>query len=139
MITLKGEENMKAETRKFGDFLKKLRLDSGFGLRKFSELLEMPPSNLSAVEHGRRKMPDDKLLLAADILGLEKGTKKWEEFFDLASQAEDIPVDIQSIATKGFVPALLRTIDNYQLTDDDIKNLIREIQGTDDRTSYKSC
>jgi len=129
---------MKLRTKKFEDFLKKLRLDSGFGLRKFSELLEMPPSNLSAVEHGRRKMPDDKLLLAADILGLEKGTQKWEEFFDLASQAGNLPVDTKSIAAKGFVPALLRTIDNYQLTDDDIKKLIREIQGTDDRTSYQS-
>jgi hypothetical protein len=56
----------------------------------------------------------------------------------LASQSEKIPADIQSIASKGFVPALLRTIDNYQLTDHDIQNLIQEIQGKDDRAQNKS-
>jgi hypothetical protein len=75
--------------------------------------------------------------LAAEILGLEKGTPQWETFFDLAAQSENIPADVQSIAAKGFIPALLRTIDNYQLTDDDIQNFIKEIQGKDDRTQTK--
>ena len=128
---------MKTTAENFGSFLKKLRLDAGFGLRKFAELLEMPASNLSAVEHSRRGIRNEKAFLAAEILGLEKGTPQWETFFDLAAQSENIPADVQSIAAKGFIPALLRTIDNYQLTDDDIQNFIKEIQGKDDRTQTK--
>lgn len=129
---------MKTKTQNLGSFLKKLRLDAGLGLRKFAELLEMPASNLSAIEHNRRGIPAEKAFLAVEILGLQKGTSSWEIFFDLASQSEKIPADIQSIASKGFVPALLRTIDNYQLTDHDIQNLIQEIQGKDDRAQNKS-
>ena len=130
---------MRMTAEKFGSFLKKLRLDAGFGLRKFAEILEMPASNLSAIEHNRRGMPNDKTFLAAEVLGIQKGTPQWETFFDLASQSENIPADVQSIAAKGFIPALLRTIDNYQLTDKDIQNLIKEIQGKDDRTQNKPC
>lgn len=123
----------------FGDYLKELRLKAGFGLRKFANLIEMPASNLSAVEHGRRVMSDEKLFLAAEVLGLERDTDEWDGLFDLASHAEVPPADVQQIASRGFIPALLRTIDNKQLTEDDIQQLIQEIQGTDERTQAKSC
>ena len=125
---------MIAEKGQFGSFLKAQRLKAGFGLRRFADLIEMPASNLSAVEHGRRSMPADKVMLSAEVIGLVKGTKDWDDFFDLATAAEQIPADVQKIVNKGFVPALLRTIDNAQLTDDDIKNLIEEIEGKDGRT-----
>lgn len=128
---------MSERVENFGSFLKILRIEAGFGLRKFADLLEMPASNLSAIEHGRRGMPKDKAFLAAEILGLEKGTAQWGTYFDLATCSETIPVDVQSIAVKGFIPALLRTIDNYQLTDGDILSLIQEIQGKDDCTQNK--
>ena len=40
-----------------------------------------------------------------------------------------LPTDIQRIARRRLVPALLRTIDNVQLTDKDIENLMEDIQG----------
>jgi transcriptional regulator with XRE-family HTH domain len=123
---------------RFGLLLKKLRLDAGFGLRTFAEMIEMPASNLSAIEHGRRSMPDDKIVLAAQVIGLEKGSDTWSQFFDLAKVAGEIAADVKPIASKGFVPALLRTIDNVQLTDDDIQNLIHEIRGRDVGTQAKS-
>jgi transcriptional regulator with XRE-family HTH domain len=122
----------------FGSLLKKLRLDAGFGLRTFAEMIEMPASNLSAIEHERRSMPEDKIVLAAQVIGLEKGSDAWNQFFDLAKAAGDIPADVKPIASRGFVPALLRTIDNVQLTDDDIQNLIHEIRGKDVGTQAKS-
>lgn len=127
------EENME-----FGSFLKKLRLHAGFGLRSFAEMIEMPASNLSAIEHGRRAMPEDKLFLAAQVIGLEKESNEWNTYFDLARDSHDIPADVKPIASKGFVPALLRTIDNVQLSDDDIKGLIEEIKGKDVSTQTKS-
>ena len=118
----------------FGDYLKELRLDAGFGLRKFANLIEMPASNLSAIEHGRRKMSNEKLFLAAQVLGLENGTDEWNRLFDLSSQTDQLPADVEQIANRGFIPALLRTIDNKQLTEADIQKLIEEIQGKDERT-----
>lgn len=122
----------------FGDFFKELRLKAGFGLRRFADLIEMPASNLSAIEHNRRSMPEDKLLPLTELLGLEKGTPDWDKFFDLCSKANQAPVDVQLVANRGFIPALLRTIDNVQLSDEDIQNLIDEIQGKDGRTPTKS-
>lgn len=122
---------------KFGDYLKELRLKVGFGLRKFANLIEMPASNLSAIEHGRRAMSGEKLFLAADVLGLEKGSEEWNRLFDLSSEADQLPADVEKIANRGFIPALLRTIDNKQLTETDIQKLIEEIQGKDERTQTK--
>jgi hypothetical protein len=62
-------------------------------------------------------------------LGLAKGTKEWNKFFDLARKADSLPADVANVARRDFVPALLRTIDNVQLSDEDIKKLIDEIQG----------
>jgi len=125
---------MSVEKGQFGGFLKAQRLKAGFGLRRFADLIEMPASNLSAIEHGRRSMPADKLLLSAEVIGLTKGTSDWDDFFDLGSAVERVPADVQKIVNKGFIPALLRTIDNVQLNDEDIKKLIEEIEGKDGRT-----
>jgi len=129
---------MSAKKKSFGSFLKTLRLKAGFGLRRFADLIEMPASNLSAVEHDRRPMPGDKLVLAAEVLGLDKGTSDWNDFFDLCSTSGQIPADVQRIVNKGFIPALLRTIDNVQLNDKDIQDLIEEIQGKDGSTQTES-
>ena len=123
---------------KFGEFLKELRLKAGFGLRKFANLIEMPASNLSAIEHGRRTMSNEKLFLAAEVLGLENGTVEWNQLFDFSSQADQLPADVEQIASRSFIPALLRTIDNKQLTKEDIQKLIEEIQGKDERTQTES-
>ena len=40
-----------------GCFVKTLRMRRGYGLRQFAEMIQELPSNLSAVEHGRRKLP----------------------------------------------------------------------------------
>lgn len=122
----------------FGTYLKELRLSANYGLRKFARLIEMPASNLSAIEHDRRPMPAEKLTLAADAIGLEKGSEKWNAFFDLGRQAGELPADVQMVASRSFVPALLRTIDNRQLTDDEIKQLIEDIQQGNGGTQTKS-
>lgn len=112
----------------FGIVLKGLRLREGYGLRRFAGLIEMPASNLSAIEHGRRPMPEEKMLLAAEVLGLERESQDWNKFFDLGRQAGQLPADVQGIAKRGFVPALLRTIENQQLSEADIEKLIEEIR-----------
>jgi transcriptional regulator with XRE-family HTH domain len=113
-----------------GELLKKLRLKAGFGLRGFAELIEMKPSNLSAIEHGRRGLPNDpeKLKEIADALCLVDGSEDWTEFFDAARSPGNLPADIGHLVDRKLVPALLRTIDNRNLTDDQIESLIADLQ-----------
>src|SRR3972149_3741893 len=113
----------------FGKYLKQLRLAAGYGLRRFAALIEMKASNLCDIEHGRRAMPKEYVAPVAEALGLAKGTQEWDKFFDLAREADSLPADVQHVIRRNFVPALLRTIDNAQLSDKDIKKLIAEIQG----------
>lgn len=113
----------------FGTILKRLRLRAGIGLRHFAEMIDIEPSNLSAIEHGRRSHPADpkKLREIADALGLVEDSKDWVRLFDAACNPDELPADVRHLSRRKLVPALLRTIDNRQLDDRDIEELIAEI------------
>jgi len=113
----------------FGTFLKELRLHAGYGLRRFADLIEIPASNLCDIEHSRRNMPKNYLESIAEALGLEQGSSDWERFFELARKSDELPADVQKVAHRRLVPALLRTIENVQLSDKDLKKLIEDLQG----------
>ncbi len=118
----------------FGKVLRDLRLTAGFGLRRFAGMVDLEPSNLSAIEHGRRCPPTAKLQEIADALGLVENSANWQRFFDAAARDGELPADLRHVTRRRLVPALLRTIDNRQLGDDEIRELIREIErrhGTD--------
>jgi transcriptional regulator with XRE-family HTH domain len=113
----------------FGPLLKELRLQAGFGLRKFAQMIDMPASNLCDIEHGRRNPPSpEKLQEAAQTLGLIEGSDNWVRFFDAAREQEGLPADVRHMAGRKLVPALLRTIDNRQMSDEEIARLIAEIE-----------
>jgi len=114
----------------FGPFLRDLRLKANLGLRRFAELIDIKPSNLSDIETGRRHPPADseKIREIAVALGLVEGSDEWRRLFDAARRRGDLPPDIRHMADRKLVPALLRTIEDLQLGDDDISRLITDIE-----------
>jgi transcriptional regulator with XRE-family HTH domain len=62
----------------FGELSRNYRLAAGFGLRRFAAMVNLKASNLSDVEHGRRRPPEgpDKLREIADALGLMDGSEQ---------------------------------------------------------------
>lgn len=115
---------------KFGPFLTLLRTRAGIGLRTFAEMADLQPSNLCDLEHGRRRPTQDaaKLLEMASLLGLVEGTPDWGKFFDLAREADQLPADVRHMAQQPLIPVLLRTIDNRQLSEEELNNLIQHVQ-----------
>src|SRR3990172_9292724 len=114
--------------KRFGEFLRESRLKAGFGLRAFAEVVEMQPSNLSNIEHGRIYPPQNSKILTriADSLGFPKGSQERQRLFDLAvsHKKSALPSDVASFAAKTpGIPVLLRTIQNKSLGKEDIEKL----------------
>jgi transcriptional regulator with XRE-family HTH domain len=116
-------------SERFGTVLKQFRLRRGIGLRRFATMVDMLPSNLSAIEHGRRNPPSDaeKLEEVANALGLVRGSDDWAVFFDAARRSGELPADLSHLAQHDLVPVLLRAIDNRSLGDEEIERLIADI------------
>lgn len=99
---------------KFGEFVKNRRLNAGLGLRRFCELAEIDPSNWSKIERDRLPATYErkKLERIAKLIKLDKGSKEWLEFFDLAAISQKkIPDDIYSDKeTVAALPVFFRTL-----------------------------
>jgi transcriptional regulator with XRE-family HTH domain len=116
----------------FGDYLRGCRLKAGYGLRVFAEAIEMQPSNLSSVEHGRIPPPQDlgTLTRIAEALGFPEGSKDRERLFDLAVAAkrQKLPADVAAFAAKTpGIPVILRTLQNRRLSKKEIEELTQYI------------
>ena len=118
----------------FGEYLKKLRLEKGIGLRKFAKLTGILPSNLCHLESKRHNPPTAKdwLIKAAKVLGLEEGSEEWDRFFDLAAKPGEIPVDVKEYFRERDIveelPVMARTIKNKKLSREEIEKLIEDIK-----------
>ena len=117
-----------ATRQPFGVYLRERRLKVGYGLRSFAEAIDMQPSNLSNMEHGRAAPPQDLVMLEriADTLGLPEGSGERTQLFDLAVAHKDraLPPDVAHFAARTpGIPVLLRTIENKRLTREDLTKL----------------
>lgn len=113
----------------FKDLLKSFRLRARYGLRQFAELIGEIPSNYAAIESGRRApwRALERLRKAADILGLEEGSRDWDVFFLTARRNGELPPDLEPLLERPMIPVLLRTVKDKQLSEEDLKRLIDEI------------
>jgi transcriptional regulator with XRE-family HTH domain len=98
----------------FGEFVREKRLAVNLSLREFCELAELDPSNWSKIERGRLPVLDnrEKLEQIAELVGIERGTRDWQEFFNLAYIAQHrIPEEFYSDEeVLAALPIFFRTI-----------------------------
>lgn len=115
----------------FGEYLRACRLRAGYGLRSFAEAIDMQPSNLSNIEHGRINPPQDRDALSkiADTLGLRGAERR--RLFDLsvAHKPGALPADVaQYVEQSPGIPVLLRTIADRRLTRKDLDALVEHVK-----------
>ena len=117
----------------FGMLLKKLRVEeANIGLRAFSDLINMKPSNLSNIERGRIPPPANREAIdnICNALGLAKTDPRRDELFDLAARAKNrIPADVaDAVKEQPGIPVLVRTVANKQLSERKIRELAEYIK-----------
>lgn len=109
----------------FGELLRKLRLERGFGLREFALIIGDYPSNLSAIEHGERDpwKRSDKLREIASALGLTEKSEVWDQFFLLAKSDPNLSSRMKKAISSPLALKATRTLARKKLTPDKIKKL----------------
>lgn len=111
---------------KFSQLLKSYRLRAGYGLRRFAELIGDAPSNYAHRESGKRGPWRDreKLREVAESLSLREGSPDWDAFFFAASEGQNVlPPDTEHMLTMPMMPALLRTMHELGLSEDELRAL----------------
>lgn len=96
---------MPPNRKTFGQILRQKRIDKGYSLRKFAELVGVSPTYQSQVEQDKVESPPtvERLNRMADVLGENR-----DEFVSVAGRVpEDLPRIIQS--RPDTIPELLRT------------------------------
>lgn len=117
----------------FGRMLKKLRVEEAeVGLRAFSDLINMKPSNLSNIERDRIPPPASRKAIdtICDALGLPREDPRRERLFDLAAKAKNrIPADVaEAVKKQPGIPVLVRTVANKQLSETKLMELAEYIK-----------
>jgi transcriptional regulator with XRE-family HTH domain len=114
----------------FGQLLRTWRLEAGYGLRQFAKVIGELPSNLSAVETGTRApwRNMEKLREIAGALALNEGSAKWDSFFIAARRDDVLPPEIDRMLQRQLNVALLRTVDEMQLSDEQLAALVEDLR-----------
>ena len=123
---------MKEKYIRFGDFIKKKRLNhpDELTLKEVSKMLGISLSFLSDVENNRRKPFDkDKIEIFAEELGLTEEDKA--TMFDLAARdRKEVPSDIEDIMMYGEIGEMarlaLRKSNSGEISEEDWKQFIRK-------------
>jgi len=123
------EKNMR-----FGDYIRKKRLDDprGLTLSDMSKALGISLSFLSDIEHKRRKaFSPDQIELFSDFLDLSDEERAW--MYDLASRENrEVPSDIEDIMMYEEAGSMarfaLRQTKAGYVTEEDWKQFIRKIE-----------
>jgi transcriptional regulator with XRE-family HTH domain len=119
----------------FGSFFKELRIRGKKTLRSFCSENGFDASNISKLERGIFPAPEssEKLEKYAKALGIKFGSEEWIEFLDLAScSRKTISLEsIENLEVVNRLPILFRTLENKNLTGEDLDRLIELIKSNE--------
>lgn len=108
----------------FGSTVRELRLAQGLGLRETAGLVEISPAYLSRIERGKERPPKPEVIKAlAHILAADP-----DVLFRLSSSTD--PEITSLLHDRPKVMELLRVVMDYNLTDEQISNLLIHIEQT---------
>lgn len=115
----------------FGEFFREKRVNLGLTLRKFCQLYNFDPGNISKLERNilPPSLEDEKLAGYAAALRIKRDSEEWVLFHDLAHFAKgQIPKDIiNQKETSKYLPFLLRTVSGKRLSKVKLEKLIKLI------------
>jgi len=115
----------------FGDYLRKLRLNKGFSLRRFSNMIDIDPGNMSRIERGVFPSPSkEKLDKIVEVLCLKEGSEEWQNLMDYAYiSKKEIPDKVLSdeeLLKK--LPLIFRSLTGSKLTSEELDKLVEMIR-----------
>ena len=119
----------------FGKALRKIRIDRQQLLRDMADKLGVSSAYLSAVETGKRRIPQDWVSKIASIYSLS-----CEEQADLQSAADNSVFDVTislvnaSEQKRNAVLSFARALDG--LNDEDLKRIMASMKGKEEKRGY---
>lgn len=117
----------------FGIYLRERRMQLGKTLRQFCLDNNLDPGNVSRIESGIAKPPQDeeKLEEYAVALGIKKETAEWHRFIDLAhAEVGTIPEDLMNDKTiVGLLPILFRKLRGSDVSDETLDKIVKKLKG----------
>lgn len=120
----------------FGMFCRKLRIDNNQILKEMADLLNVSSSYLSAVENGKRKIPDNWYNKISNIYLLNK--EKKDELFDIVKNQDLQFNDIfkeNNDETKQMLISFARKCQENYITPEKFDKIIKIMEGKDDESS----
>ena len=117
---------------KFSALLKEIRLEKGVSLRELCLSNGFDPANYSRLERGLFPPPENREILDryARALGVEPGSDRWFQLFDLAAAERGrIPYDLMSdenLVEK--LPALFRALRGMNSSSGQLSQLVKKVR-----------
>jgi|GEM_PF-504982 len=114
----------------FGDYVRKERLDRNMSLRQFAKDCGFQPSNYCHVENGTLNPTPVQVEKIATVFGFEEGSDSYRKLLDLAAKArKGVASDLQKlIESDKLIPALLRTVEDENVSPEDLRKIIEGIK-----------
>jgi len=116
--------------KKFGEFIRVLRIKKGLTLRNFCKINNIDPSNWSKIENGYLSPPKSETVLKeiAKSLGIENNSDEWYSLIDLAA-ISFIPQNIiNNDPLLDKLPVFFRTLRGEKPTRKELEALIKIIK-----------
>lgn len=124
-------------TQTFGEFFRKKRVDLELTLRRFCELYNFDPGNISRLERNilPPSLDDEKLAGYATALKIKRDSEEWVFFHDLAHTTKGvIPTDLKNNPQViSFLPAFFRTARGKKLDKEKVRKLLELLNKSNEK------